>query len=73
MAAPLDVFPPSADATPGAVLAGVSGEAIEGRSLGQIAWLRLKRDKVAIGGGIFIIFLVLVAIIGPHLVQDPTV
>ena len=44
---------------------------IEGRSLGQIAWRRLRRDKVAMAGGIFIIFLVLVAVIGPHVVQNP--
>jgi peptide/nickel transport system permease protein len=44
---------------------------IEGRSLGQIAWRRLRRDKVAMAGGIFIIFLILVAIVGPHLVQNP--
>ena len=71
MAAPLDVFPPSADATPDALLAGVSGKAIEGRSLGQIAWMRLRRDKVAMGGGVVVVFLILVAIIGPHLVQSP--
>jgi peptide/nickel transport system permease protein/oligopeptide transport system permease protein len=59
-------------AAPEAILEGISGAAIEGRSLGQIAWLRLRRDRVAIGGGIFIVFLILVAIIGPHLVQDPT-
>jgi len=51
----------------------VPGKAIEGRSLGQIAWLRLRRDKVAIGGGIVVVFLILVAIIGPHLVQNPDV
>jgi ABC-type dipeptide/oligopeptide/nickel transport system permease subunit len=44
---------------------------IEGRSLGQIAWRRLRRDKVAMAGGIFIIFLILVAIFGPYLVQNP--
>jgi ABC-type dipeptide/oligopeptide/nickel transport system permease subunit len=71
MAAPLEMTPESA--APEAILEGVSGEAIEGRSLGQIAWMRLKRDKVAIGSGIFIIFLLLVAIFGPYLVQDPTV
>jgi ABC-type dipeptide/oligopeptide/nickel transport system permease subunit len=70
MAAPLEMTPETA--TPEAILEGVGGEAIEGRSLGQIAWVRLKRDKVAMGGGIFIIFLILVAIIGPHLVQNPT-
>jgi peptide/nickel transport system permease protein/oligopeptide transport system permease protein len=70
MAAPLEMTPESA--APEAILAGISGEAIEGRSLGQIAWMRLKRDKVALGSGVFIIFLLLVAIFGPYLVQDPT-
>ena len=70
MAAPLEMT--SESATPEAILEGVGGEAIEGRSLGQIAWMRLKRDKVAMGGGIFILFLIVVAIIGPHLVQSPT-
>src|SRR3984893_15841843 len=73
MAAPLDVFPPSADATPDALLEGVSGQAIEGRSLGQIAWMRLRRDKVAMVGGGVVVFLILVAIFGPFLVQNPTV
>lgn len=73
MAAPLDVFPPSAGATPDGVLAGASGTAIEGRSLGQIAWLRLRRDKVAMAGGLFIVFLILVAFFGPLLVQNPDV
>ena len=62
MAAPLEMMPESA--APEAILAGVSGEAIEGRSLGQIAWMRLKRDKIALGSGVFIIFLLLVAIFG---------
>ena len=70
MSAPLEMAP---EAAPEAVLEGVSGKEIEGRSLGQIAWMRLRRDKVAMGGGIFIIFLILVAIIGPHLVQNPDV
>ena len=70
MAAPLEMTPDSA--APEAILEGISGEAIEGRSLGQIAWMRLKRDKVAMSGGVFIVFLLLVAIFGPFLVQDPT-
>jgi peptide/nickel transport system permease protein len=41
---------------------------IEGRSLGQIAWRRLKHDKVAMAGGIFLVFLVLVAIFAPLIV-----
>jgi peptide/nickel transport system permease protein/oligopeptide transport system permease protein len=45
---------------------------IEGRSLGQIAWQRLRRDKVAMAGGAVVILLILVAIIGPFLVQSPT-
>jgi peptide/nickel transport system permease protein/oligopeptide transport system permease protein len=44
---------------------------IEGRSPGQIAWRRLRRDRVAMAGGVLIVFLVLMAIIGPHLVQNP--
>jgi len=35
---------------------------IEGRSLGRIAWDRLKRDKVAMLSGAFIVLLILVAI-----------
>jgi peptide/nickel transport system permease protein/oligopeptide transport system permease protein len=35
--------------------------------------MRLRRDRVALGGGAFIIFLILLAIIGPHLVQSPDV
>ena len=33
--------------------------------------MRLRRDWVAMASGIYIVFLVLVAIIGPHLVQNP--
>ena len=71
MTAPIDVSPGASGAAPESVLAGVSAEAIQGRSLGQIAWLRLRRDKVAMAGGIFVIFLALVAIFGPFLVQNP--
>jgi peptide/nickel transport system permease protein len=50
----------------------VGGEVpIEGRSLGQIAWRRLRRDRVAMAGGIVIVFLLLVAVVGPYLVQNP--
>jgi peptide/nickel transport system permease protein len=35
---------------------------IEGRSLGRIAWTRLKRDRVAMTGGGVVIFLILVAV-----------
>ena len=46
-----------------------AGAPIAGRSLGQIAWTRLKRDKVAIAGGIVVIFLILVAIFAPLIVS----
>ncbi len=72
MAAPLDVSAAQAEAAPAAAQGG-SGRRIEGRSLGQIAWMRLKRDKVAMGSAILVIFLVLVAIVGPFLVQNPDV
>ena len=47
-----------------------SGEqAIAGRSLKQIAWRRLKKDKVAIAGGIVVILLIVVAILAPLLTK----
>jgi peptide/nickel transport system permease protein len=49
---------------------GLPGEKkIQGRSLGQIAWMRLKRDKVAMAGAGVVIFLVLVAIFAPLIVK----
>jgi peptide/nickel transport system permease protein len=47
----------------------VPGKVIEGRSLGKIAWTRLKRDKVAMAGACVIIFLILVAIFAPLLAK----
>ncbi len=73
MAAPLDVSPAEVGVAPDAVTGGLGGRKIEGRSLGQIAWLRLRRDRVAIGSAIFVIFLILVALVGPFLVQNPDV
>ncbi|MCW2944334.1 MAG: binding-protein-dependent transport system inner rane component [Actinoallomurus sp.] len=64
MTAPIEVSGAEVEAQPDAVLAGL-GKKVEGRSLGQIAWLRLRRDKVAIAGGFMVIFLVLVAIFAP--------
>jgi peptide/nickel transport system permease protein len=49
--------------------AGSVGVQIEGRSLGRIAWTRLKRDRVAMAGGGVVIFLVLAAIVGPFIVN----
>ena len=70
MGVPVEVMPGPGGPEPEAPLT-VPGKTIEGRSLWQIAWMRLRRDKVAMGGGIFILFLILVAIIGPHFVENP--
>ncbi|HEX6453051.1 MAG TPA: ABC transporter permease [Trebonia sp.] len=70
MTVPIDVTAGSGDPAPESALPA-SGKAIEGRSLGQIAWTRLRRDKVAMGGGVVIVLLILIAIIGPHVVQNP--
>jgi peptide/nickel transport system permease protein len=55
--------------TPGSSKSGTPGEAIQGRSLGQIAWGRLKRDRVAMAGGVVVILLILVAIFAPWIVK----
>ena len=70
MAVPIDVATGPGGPEPSPAPA-VAGKAIEGRSLWQIAWMRLRQDKVAMAGGIVVIFLILVAIFGPYLVQNP--
>jgi len=70
MAVPIDVATGPGGPEP-APAPAVAGKAIEGRSLGQIAWMRLRQDKVAMAGGIVVIFLILVAIFGPYVVQNP--
>ncbi len=72
MAVPIDMVTGSDGPPPGSALS-VPAKAIEGRSLGQIAWMRLRRDKVAMAGGAVVLFLILVGIIGPYLVQNPTI
>src|SRR5256885_12625722 len=62
MTAPLEVTESSTTAQPDAALQGMSRKAIQGRSLGQIAWMRLKRDKVAMAGGVIIIVLLVIAV-----------
>ncbi|MFC1420245.1 ABC transporter permease [Streptacidiphilus cavernicola] len=47
----------------------VAPEKIVGRSPGRIAWERLKRDKVALGGGVVVLLLILVGILAPLLVR----
>jgi ABC-type dipeptide/oligopeptide/nickel transport system permease subunit len=66
VSAPLEVEP-AATAPPEAVLQGL-GKKIEGRSLGQIAWMRLRRDKVAMAGGGVVILLILCALLAPLIV-----
>ncbi|MFG1626001.1 ABC transporter permease [Kribbella sp. NPDC049227] len=65
MSTPLEVEPGASAAQPEAILKGAGK--IEGRSLWQISWMRLKRDKVALAGGAFVVLLVLVAIFAPLL------
>src|ERR1035441_7477440 len=72
MAVPIDVSTGPGGPGPEAGLP-VATKDIVGRSLGQIAWLRLRRDKVAMGGGIIVVILILIAIIGPHVVQNPDI
>jgi len=67
MTTPLETSPTSTTA-PEDVLIG-AGKSIQGRSLTQIAWMRLKRDKFAIAGGIFVILLVFVAFFAPLIVR----
>jgi peptide/nickel transport system permease protein len=64
MTVPLDTTPASGSTEPGVAAATPQ---IAGRSLGQIAWGRLRRDKVAMVGAGMIIFFVLVAIFAPLL------
>jgi peptide/nickel transport system permease protein len=71
MAAPLDVSPGDTGTVGEGTLAGAGP--IEGRSLGQIAWVRLRRDRVAMAGGVIVVLLILLAIAGPHLTQSPNV
>lgn len=68
MTAPLNVEPGAAEARPEAV-AEAGGRRIEGRSLSQLAWMRLKHDKVALGGGVVVLLIVLTAIFAPVLVH----
>jgi peptide/nickel transport system permease protein len=55
---------PGEPAVPG-VGAGVPPREIVGRSPGQLAWLRLKRDRVAIASGSALLFFILIAAAAP--------
>jgi len=66
--APLDVPSSAVEAVPEAVLIGTTGP-IAGRSLGQIAWMRLRRDRVAMGGAALIVVFVVIALFAPLIVS----
>ncbi|MEV6161672.1 ABC transporter permease [Streptomyces sp. NPDC052052] len=51
------------------VTTDASAKDIEGRSPGRIAWMRLKRDKVALAGGVVVLLLILVAVFAPLIVN----
>lgn len=77
MTAPL--HEPTAETAPSAAeeaaALGAEGKAVQGRSLGRIAWERLKRDKLALAGGFVVLLLVVVALLAPLITdlygQDP--
>jgi peptide/nickel transport system permease protein len=81
MTAPL--HEPTADAAPSAAeeaaaaSAAEAKAAVQGRSLGRIAWERLKRDKLALTGGIVVLVLIVIALLAPVITslvgQDPDV
>jgi ABC-type dipeptide/oligopeptide/nickel transport system permease subunit len=62
LTAPIEVQGSAAEAQPESILSGVGAKAIEGRSLGQIAWMRLKRDKVAMVSGVIIVIMIVAAL-----------
>ncbi|EST28225.1 peptide ABC transporter permease [Streptomycetaceae bacterium MP113-05] len=75
MTAPLHDTVTAEKADETAVAADTAKKDVEGRSLGRIAWTRLKRDKLALVGGFTVLALVLVAIFAPLIAklvgQDP--
>lgn len=67
MTTPLEPGASATVADPEAILSGQND--IEGRSLGQIAWRRLRHDRWAIAGAVVIILLALVAIFAGQLID----
>jgi peptide/nickel transport system permease protein len=67
--APIDVEPDASPAALDALAPGTAPSAIQGRSLSQIAWGRLRRDKVAISGGIVVLLLILVGVFANRLID----
>jgi ABC-type dipeptide/oligopeptide/nickel transport system permease subunit len=71
MAVPVELPQGPGEPVPDSGVPAAGGKAIEGRSPGRIAWARFKHDKVAMAGGVIVLLLILVAIFGPYLVQNP--
>src|SRR5262245_36451827 len=70
MTAPLhDAAAETAPIDPALAGHGQDAKSIEGRSLGRIAWNRLKRDKVALIGGGVVLLLIVVAVCAPLIVS----
>ncbi len=65
MTAPLDIAGDVAEAHAPTSVDGVPAKAIEGRSLGQIAWMRFKRDKVALASIGVLVLLVAFTLMAP--------
>jgi peptide/nickel transport system permease protein len=73
------IHEPTAEAAPSAAaeaaVAAAGERAVQGRSLGRIAWERLKRDKLALAGGVVVLALIVIAVLAPWLAnlvgQDP--
>jgi peptide/nickel transport system permease protein/oligopeptide transport system permease protein len=63
------VSPESAATAPEPTPARPETTAIRGRSPAQIAWRRLRRDKVAMAGGVIVVLFALAAILAPILVK----
>jgi peptide/nickel transport system permease protein len=59
----------SAPTDDAAEVRGPDEKAIAGRSLRQIAWRRLKQDKVAMAGGVVVIILIFIAFLAPILTR----
>ncbi|MFF0297158.1 ABC transporter permease [Kitasatospora sp. NPDC004614] len=67
MTTPTETSGPPAGAQPDGASNSEPAKKIEGRSPGRIAWDRLKRDKIALAGGVVVLLLVLAAIFAPVL------
>ncbi len=67
MTTPTDTTGSAGPAAAGPQTAEAPARRIEGRSPGRIAWERLKRDKVALAGGIVVVLLILAALFAPVL------